>query len=312
MKFAERIAQTIDGGALAAIGVGTIQVNLTLRCNLACKHCHVHAGPGRPEMMSDGNVDAVMDALSSGEVHTLDLTGGAPEYHPRFREMVERARTLGKHVIVRSNLAVYHEPGMEDLPEFLAEQAVELVASLPYYLEENVDRVRGAGVFGKCIEAISRLNALGFGSGTGTRVLSLVYNPQGAFLSPAQEGLEQEYRRELSKRHGIVFDRLYTLTNMPIGRFRDFLDRTRQLEGYMEKLSCAFNSATLEGVMCRHLINVAWDGTLYDCDFNQVLGLGVAEGVPHTIAEFDHRALAARPIMVGEHCYGCTAGQGST
>jgi radical SAM/Cys-rich protein len=311
LDFLERIKQVQEGG-LYSLGVETLQVNLCLRCNLACKHCHVQAGPGRTEMLADENVDAVKDIIASGELHTLDLTGGAPEYHPRFRELVTHARTLGKHVIVRSNLAIYFEPDMEDLPEFLAEAGVELVASLPYYLEENVDRVRGAGTFGKCIEALKRLNALGFGSGSGTRELSLVYNPQGAFLPPAQQGLEQEYRRALSGRHGISFDRLYTLANMPIGRFRDFLERTGQLVAYMEKLSCAFNAATLEGLMCRHLVSVAWDGSLHDCDFNQILGLGVAQDVPQTVREFDHRALASRPIVTGEHCYGCMAGQGST
>jgi radical SAM/Cys-rich protein len=186
------------------------------------------------------------------------------------------------------------------------------VASLPFYLEDNVDRVRGKGTFGKCIEALKRLNALGFGSGLGTRELSLVYNPQGAFLPPPQTALEQEYRRVLSERHGISFDRLYTLANMPIGRFREFLERTGQFDSYMEKLASTFNPCTLEGLMCRHLVSVAWDGTLHDCDFNQVLGLGVAEDISQSVCEFDHRVLAGRPIMVGEHCYGCTAGQGST
>jgi len=311
LKFHERIAQ-VHGGGLRSLGVETLQVNLGLKCNLACKHCHVQAEPGRTELMTDESVDAALDVIASGEIHTLDLTGGAPEYHPRFRELITRSRTLGKHVIVRSNLSIFYEPGMEDLPEFLADAEVELVASLPYYLEENVDRVRGAGTFGKCIEALKHLNTLGFGSGSGTRLLSLVYNPQGAFLPPAQESLEQEYRRELGRRHGISFDRLYTLANMPIGRFNQFLTRTGQLDTYMEKLSCAYNPATLDGLMCRHLISVAWDGTLHDCDFNQVLGIGMAEDVPRTIREFDHRALSARPIMVGEHCYGCTAGQGST
>jgi len=311
VKFEERISQTQSVG-LHSLGVETLQVNLGFRCNLACKHCHVAAGPGRSEMMADENVDAVLDIVASGEIHTLDLTGGAPEYHPRFRELVTRARTLGKHVIVRSNLAIFFEPGMEDLPEFLADAGVELVASLPFYLEESVDRVRGAGTFGKCIEALKRLNELGFGSSSGTRELSLVYNPQGAFLPPPQAALEQEYRRTLSEHHGVSFDRLYTLANMPIGRFKEFLERTGQLNSYMEKLSGAFNPCTLDGLMCRHLVSVAWDGTLHDCDFNQVLGLGVAEDIPQSVQAFDYRALAARPIMLGEHCYGCTAGQGST
>ncbi len=312
MKFVERVTGATGGGLLDSLSLETLQVNMGLRCNLACKHCHVQAGSGRTEMMSAEDVDAVLAALEYGEIHTLDLTGGAPEYHPRLRDMVERARTLGKHVIVRSNLSIFFEPGMEDFPEFYAGQGVEVVASLPYYLKENVDRVRGTGTFSKCVRALKRLNELGYGSGTGTKVLSLVYNPQGAFLPPAQDTLEREYRRTLEKDHGIVFDNLFTLANMPIGRFREFLERSRQLDGYLEKLSCAFNAATLEGLMCRHLINVAWDGTLHDCDFNQVLGLGVEDGVPAHICQFDLRALEGRSITVGEHCYGCTAGQGST
>jgi radical SAM/Cys-rich protein len=245
-------------------------------------------------------------------IATLDITGGAPELNPSFRFLVGEARALGRHVMVRSNLVVFFDEGMEDLPEFYAEDGVELVASLPYYLEDGVDRVRGAGVFEKSVEAIRRLNRLGYGDGSGERVLDLVYNPQGAYLPPEQGSLEEDYKRELRERYGITFDRLFTLGNMPIGRFKEFLARTGQLDAYMEKLSCAFNAETLPGLMCRHLISVGWDGRLYDCDFNLVLGMGLEKGLPEHVSEFDYEALRNRTVYVDEHCLGCTAGQGST
>jgi radical SAM/Cys-rich protein len=297
---------------MASGEVETLQVNLGRKCNLACKHCHVEAGPGRGELMDGETVDAVLRALRLGGVRTLDITGGAPELNPRFRRLVEEAAGLGSRVMARSNLTVFFEEGMEYLPGFYASHGVEVVASLPYYLEENVDRVRGGGTFLKSIEAVRVLNALGYADGSGRLVLDLVYNPPGAFLPPAQATMQEEYKRELGLRYGVSFDRLFSLANMPIGRFREFLLRTGRLEGYMEKLSCAFNPDTLHDLMCRSLISVAWDGTLHDCDFNQVLGLGLADGLPGHIRDFDREALSQRAITVDEHCYGCTAGQGST
>jgi radical SAM/Cys-rich protein len=215
-------------------------------------------------------------------------------------------------VIVRTNLAIFYEAGMEGLPEFYRDNNVELVASLPYYLEDNVDRVRGSGTFKKSIAALQKLNSLGYGNGTGERNLNLVYNPQGAFLSPAQNILEDDYKRELKARFDISFNRLFTVTNMPIGRFKDFLARTGNLAKYMDTLVCAFNPETLHDIMCRHLISVRWDGTLFDCDFNQVLGLTVDSCAPTHIRDFDHARLSTRLIAVNDHCFGCTAGQGST
>jgi radical SAM/Cys-rich protein len=257
-------------------------------------------------------VDAVLEALDAGGIETLDITGGAPELSPHFRGLVAEARGLGRRVIARSNLTVFFEDGMEDIPEFYASLGVEVVASLPYYIEGGVDRVRGGGAFKKSVEALRRLNSLGYASGSSDRALNLVFNPQGAFLPPEQAALEEEYRRELGKRFGVSFDRLFALANMPIGRFREFLLRTGQLEGYMGRLSCAFNPGTLEGLMCRRLISVGWDGRLFDCDFNMVLGMGLSEGLPSRIRDFDRQALSHREIAVDEHCFGCTAGQGST
>jgi radical SAM/Cys-rich protein len=296
---------------LTARGITTLQVNVGYRCNLSCPHCHVEAGPGRTEVMDRETIDAVLQALEKSPVAILDVTGGAPELNPQFRRLVSSARQLGKHVIIRTNLAVLHEPGMEDLPEFYREQNVELVASLPCYQQDNVDAMRGSGTFAKCIASLRTLNSLGFGR-SGCRLLHLVYNPKGPFLPPCQDDLEQDYRRELRDRHGISFSTLYTITNMPIGRFHDLLAHAGELEPYRDLLARSFNPATLDGVMCRNLLSVGWDGSLYDCDFNQVLGLTVGPNAPVHIREFNYDALACRNIRVGDHCYGCTAGHGST
>jgi radical SAM/Cys-rich protein len=295
---------------LSALEVPILQVNIGYRCNLACKHCHIGAGPARSEMMDKGTINDVLEALSSSGIGAIDITGGAPEMNQHFRYLVTEARRLGRHVIVRTNLAVFSDEGMDDLPGFYYEHDAELVASLPYYLEDNVDRVRGSGTFKKCIAALRQLNDLGYGDGG--RVLNLVYNPQGAFLAPDQATLETEYKRELHARFGISFTKLFTFTNMPIGRFRDFLVRSGNLEKYLDTLACSFNPATLDGIMCRHLVSVGWDGRLYDCDFNQVLGMTVDPGVPSHIRDFDLPALSRREIQVADHCFGCAAGQGST
>jgi radical SAM/Cys-rich protein len=296
---------------LRAIDISTLQVNIGYRCNLACKHCHVGGGPARTEMMDRETLDAVLRSLKSGGIPTLDITGGAPELHPHFRDLVGRARAAGKRVIARTNLTVFFEEGLQDLPEFYRDHGVDLVASLPYYREENVDRVRGNGTFTKCIAALRKLNSLGYVS-TGDRVLNLVYNPPGAFLAPDQSALEAEYRKELDDRFGISFTKLFTFTNMPIGRFRDFLARTRNLDAYLNRLAGAFNPATLDNIMCRHMVSVRWDGRLFDCDFNQVLDMDMDPSAPAHIRDFDLSALARRAIAVDDHCFGCTAGQGST
>jgi radical SAM/Cys-rich protein len=310
-KFEQKIL-SVKPEPLQALGIRILQVNLGYRCNLACKHCHVSGGPARTEVMDEKTAAMVLRVFAESLIETLDLTGGAPELSPNFRRIVADARKMGRHVVVRTNLAVFFEDGMEGLPEFYRDHGVELIASLPYYLEDNVDRVRGSGSFKKIIAALRQLNDLGFGNGDSERPLNLVYNPQGAFLAPDQTMLEAEYKRELRVRFGISFTRLYTFSNMPIGRFKDFLQRTGNLVKYLDKLSCAFNPRTLDGVMCRSLVNVGWDGALYDCDFNQVLGLPVSPETSRHIRDFDFDALSKRKITVGDHCYGCTAGQGSS
>lgn len=300
------------GAEIVATGLDILQVNLGYRCNMSCKHCHVSAGPDRTEMMDSRTVDHVLAALASSPIPTLDITGGAPELHPEFTRLVTGARRLGKHVMVRCNLTVFFEPGMEWLFDFYGSEQFEVIASLPAYLGSDVDRMRGAGTFDKSIAALQTLNGLGYGAGQAERQLHLVYNPRGAYLPPAQCSIEADYRRMLHERHGISFDRLLTLANMPIGRFGDFLRTTNNFASYVQKLADAFNPATLEGVMCKRLISVKWDGTLYDCDFNQVLCLPLEGDCPQHIAEFDYDCLKTRMIAVGDHCFGCTAGQGSS
>jgi len=296
---------------LTAQGIAVLQVNLGYRCNLSCSHCHVEAGPGRSEAMDGDTIDAVLQALADSPLSTVDITGGAPELNQHFRRFIGAARPLGKKIIVRTNLAILQEPGMEDLPAFYRDHDVELIASLPCYQEDNVNAMRGIGTFAKCIASLRTLNSLGYGLSHG-RPLHLVYNPAGPFLPPQQGALEHDYRRELRGRYGVSFTTLYAITNMPIGRFRDRLARTGELEQYRDLLACSFNPAALDGVMCRSLLSVGWDGRLYDCDFNQVLGLTVGPDAPAHILDFDHDTLARRTIRIGDHCYGCTAGLGSS
>lgn len=311
MEFKDRI-MSIRPKQLFASEVKILQVNLGYRCNMACRHCHIKAGPDRSEEMGAKTIEMVLDVLRENNIGTLDITGGAPELNPYFRYLVMEAGNIGCHVIVRSNLTVFFEEGMKDLPEFYADNSVEVTASLPYYLENDVDRVRGKGSFQKCINALILLNRLGYADGSFGRKLNLVYNPPGAFLAPEQKTLEEDYKRELRARYGITFDKLYAFSNMPIGRFREYLVRSNNLEGYMKKLIASFNPVTLDGLMCRYLISVGWDGMLYDCDFNQILGLNLNSGLPCHIKDFDYSELSHREIIVGEHCYGCTAGQGSS
>jgi radical SAM/Cys-rich protein len=303
-----------DFPAVARRRLETLQVNLGYRCNQACLHCHVNAGPTRTETMSRATVDDVLALLKASAARALDLTGGAPELNPHFRDLVRASRALGVRVIDRCNLTILEEPGQTDLAPFLAAQRVEIVASLPCYLEDNVDRQRGRGVFETSVRALQSLNALGYGLPGSGLELALVYNPQGPVLPPAQEKLEADYRRELGARYGIAFNRLFVLTNMPIQRFGSMLVSKGQFEPYMELLKNAYQPANLEQLMCRNLLSIDWRGYAYDCDFNQMLGLPLAvDGRPRThVRELVGRALDGNPVAVADHCYGCTAGQGSS
>jgi radical SAM/Cys-rich protein len=305
-------ALAAHGRELRAATVDTLQVNVGKLCNQACRHCHVDAGPKRTEIMSAETAEHVLDAVRRHAISVVDITGGAPELNPSFRRLVVESRRAGARVIVRHNLTVMFEPGQEDLPDFFRANAAEVVSSLPCYLEENVDTQRGKGVYTKSIDALLRLNAVGYGvEGTGL-LLDLVYNPVGPHLPPPQAALEADYKRELAERWGIVFNRLLTITNMPIRRFLDDLRRKGKEELYMEKLVGAFNPATIDGLMCRSLVSVDWRGRLYDCDFNQMLDLPVDDAVVQTIEELDPAAFASRRIATGAHCFGCPAGAGSS
>jgi radical SAM/Cys-rich protein len=296
---------------LRATGIEVLQVNVGKLCNQTCRHCHVDAGPERREVMSRETMTVCLDVLARAGIPTVDVTGGAPEMNPHFRWFVTEARNLGCHVIDRCNLTILLAPGHDGLPAFLAGQRVEVVASLPCYSAQNTDAQRGSGVFEKSITALRRLNALGYGRPDSGLILTLVYNPLGPSLPPPQPGLEADYRRELAAQYGVVFNRLHTITNMPISRFLDDLVQRGRLDEYMAKLVTAYNPAAAAGVMCRTLLSVGWDGRLYDCDFNQMLDLGPAAGLPRHIRDFDVGALAGRQIVTGQHCYGCTAGSGS-
>ena len=292
----------------------TLQVNLGYRCNQSCVHCHVNAGPNRTEEMPRETVADVLAFLAVAAMKKLDITGGAPELNPHFRDLVGRARELGVHVIDRCNLTILEQPGHEDLADFLALWNVEVVASLPCYSLENVDRQRGRGVFEASIRALQRLNALGYGRPETGLLVNLIYNPQGPSLPPAQGKLEADYRRELKGRFGIDFNRLYVLANMPIQRFGSMLISKGQFNNYMGLLKGAHCNENLDSVMCRSLISVDWQGTVYDCDFNQMLDLPLSVGNMRRVqlAELVGRELAGNPIAVRDHCYGCTAGQGSS
>ncbi len=292
----------------------TLQVNLGYKCNQSCLHCHVNAGPTRTEQMSRATIGDVLTFLGVSGVKRLDITGGAPELNPHFRELVLLARELGAHVIDRCNLTVLEEPGQEGLAEFLAAQQVEVVASLPCYLEDNVDRQRGKGVFEKSLRALRRLNAVGYGRAASGLELNLVYNPQGPSLPPAQDRLEADYKRVLGERYGIAFNRLFTLANMPIQRFGSMLISKGKFDEYMELLHQAHSEQNVATVMCRTLLSVDWQGFVYDCDFNQMLGLPLlVEGRGRThLSELIGRDLEGNAIAVRDHCYGCTAGQGSS
>lgn len=304
--------------ALRRGALTTLQVNLGYRCNQTCVHCHVNAGPNRTEMMDSTHLDLVIEVLKARSIQVLDLTGGAPELNEGFRELVRRARALGVHVIDRCNLTILFEPDQEHLAQFLADQGVEVVASMPCYSLENVDKQRGKGVFDKSIAALQQLNALGYGQPSAGLRLSLVYNPQGATLPPEQGRLQADYKRELKAHFGIEFNELFVVTNMPIQRFGSMLISKGQFNSYLQLLRDSFSEPNHAVVMCRSLISVDWQGHLYDCDFNQQLGLPLPAGGAVRMAVQPHlRDLLVqnpdgRPVRTADHCYGCTAGQGSS
>jgi len=299
-------------GPLTRRSVGTVQINVGKVCNQACLHCHVDAGPKRTERMEPAVAQRIIELLhASPTVHTVDITGGAPELNPSFRELVRAARALDLHVMDRCNLTVLLLDDQRDTAEFLARHQVEIVASLPCYSVENVERQRGRGVFGQSIQALRELNALGYGQPDSGRILSLVYNPGGPFLPPPQRALEDEYRQRLADDFGIVFNQLYTLTNLPIARFRRDLERTGELHRYQQLLAARHNPANVDRVMCRDLISLSWDGRLYDCDFNQMLELPA--GSPRSVWQIQcFEDLVADEIALANHCFGCTAGAGSS
>jgi radical SAM/Cys-rich protein len=313
-SFAARVRR--EGYQLTRAGIDTVQINVGKLCNQACVHCHVDAGPKRTEIMDQRTAELALEFVRATPAATVDITGGAPELNPSFRFLVEQARYDGRHVMDRCNLTVLFEPGQETLADFLADREVEIIASLPCYLRDNVEKQRGRGVYDKSIEALRRLNALGYGQEGSGLILNLVYNPVGTHLPPPQAQLEADYKGELGTRFGIVFNHLYTITNMPISRFAHMLQREGKLEAYLEILATAFNPATLDSLMCRHLVSISWDGFVYDCDFNQMLDMRVGNGKPFCLGEQSAselvRLLARRQILVDSHCYGCTAGAGSS
>ncbi len=309
-NFEKQIAK-ISGEGLHSLKVKTLQVNLGLQCNQQCSHCHLEASPQRKEMMKWPTMKLILESAKCVPFQLVDLTGGAPELNSFFRRFIIALREGGLPVQVRTNLTVLLEPEMITIPQFFHDYEIQLVASMPCYLEENVCAQRGAGVYEKSIQVIRRLNELGYGYES-SLPLNLVYNPGGPFLPPPQPALEEDYRRELGKRFGIRFTHLLTITNMPLGRFRKELNRQNREEDYLELLRKSFNPLTLQGLMCRHQITVGWDGTLYDCDFNAALGLAVNHGAPSHIKAFKPEDLWTRRIVTGEHCFGCTAGAGSS
>jgi len=311
VSFQDKLVQ-IGQWPLRAAGVETLQVNVGKLCNQTCRHCHVDAGPTRTEIMTRETAELVVGVLKRHSISSIDITGGAPEINPNFEYLVREARALGRHVIDRCNLTVFFVEGKQHLPTFLHDQQVEVTASLPCYTEENVDKQRGKGVYTRSIEALRLLNQHGYGQPDTILKLNLVYNPLGPYLPGPQVSLEEAYRQHLRDEHGVVFNHLYTLTNMPISRFLTALNRSGNFETYMALLEEKFNAETIDGLMCRSLVSVGWDGTLYDCDFNQMLDLRVNHGLPNHIRNFDAYLLGRREIRTGQHCYGCTAGSGSS
>ncbi|MBI2182688.1 MAG: arsenosugar biosynthesis radical SAM protein ArsS [Deltaproteobacteria bacterium] len=310
--FAQRLH--LNGNGLNRRAIDVLQVNMGRYCNQSCIHCHVEAGPTRKEMMSRDTVEAVLLFLAGSKIPTLDVTGGAPELHEDFDYLVESAVGLGRHVIDRCNLTVIFEPGKDYLPEFFLRHRVELICSLPCYTAEKVDQQRGKGTFDLSIRALKIFNQLGYGQPDGGLKLNLVYNPVGPHLPPPQEKLEQDYKRILRDRFGIEFNHLYCLSNMPITRYAVHLKLRGEYDRYVELLSANFNAATLDQVMCRNLISVGWNGSIYDCDFNQMLDLAITDGAGKRlhISSLTLEQVAHRAVTIGDHCYACTAGAGSS
>jgi len=309
-EFEKKIKNIIQRG-LYSNKIETLQVNIGLRCNQQCHHCHLKASPDRTEMMTWSTMKNILNIADQLQCSMIDVTGGAPELHPHFKRFVQTLCEHGHHVQVRTNLTALLEPGLEELPEFMRDHTIQLVASLPCYTEENVCAQRGPQVYEKSISVLKLLNTLGYGLEPSLK-LTIVYNPGGAFLPGDQQSLETDYRRELLKRFDIRFTNLFTITNMPIGRFLDELNKNHQKEEYFKLLKDSFNPQTLDGLMCRRQICVGWNGTLYDCDFNGALGLAVNHGTPNHIRNFDVSLLSKRRIATGKHCFGCTAGCGSS
>ena len=310
LSFSDRVRQS--GFSLSKSSIEILQVNVGKLCNMTCTHCHVEAGPYRTENMDERTAVAVLKFLEESGIPKFDLTGGAPEMTPHFELLVTEARRMGRHVMDRCNLTVFFEEGRGGLPEFLAKNRVEVIASLPCYTKENVDKQRGKGAFHGSIEGLLRLNRLGYGKEGSDLLLNLVYNPVGAHLPPSQESLEIDYKKRLREDFGIVFDRLYTITNMPMTRYAKYLKTLGQFDSYMELLVQNFNATTLSSVMCRDTLSVGWDGKLYDCDFNQMLDMQISNGKPLTIFDVRSDQLKGMKILTGNHCFGCTAGCGSS
>ena len=311
-RFKDKVA-ALDMFPLKPVEVEIFQVNVGKMCNQVCKHCHVDAGPDRKEIMTRETMELCLDVLKTSAIKTVDLTGGAPEMNPDFRWFVEEIKTLGKHIIVRCNLTIIRaNKRFHDLPDFFKKHQIEIVSSLPSFTQDRTDRQRGDGVFEDSIKALQLLNSVGYGAeGTGL-ILNLVYNPAGAFLPPDQNALEREYKAELGKRYGISFNQLFAITNMPISRYLDYLLNSGNYDQYMEKLVGAFNPAAVKNVMCRNTISVSWDGYIFDCDFNQMLDLKVSCQDSQHLSTFHAASISTRNIVLKQHCYGCTAGAGSS
>jgi radical SAM/Cys-rich protein len=305
--FEEKVSCEVRAEAL-----DVLQINIGYRCNLECRHCHVEAGPRRREAMPADVMEECVKVFTAHPIAALDITGGSPEMHPRLPWLLEQCAPLGRRIIIRTNGVILLEAGYETFIDLYERNGVEVTLSLPHTAPEAAERQRGPGVFVRLIEALRRLNDHGYGRPESGLVLNLVHNPGGAYLPASQAALEAEYRRVLQEKHGVCFDRLFCITNMPVGRYLEYLRRTDNYEDYMKALVRAFNPATLGGVMCKRMLSVGWDGRLYDCDFNQMLGLGTEIGAPGHVAEFDLKKLVVRRIVTGDHCYGCTAGAGSS